>query len=63
MYKYTIAVVTKEYRWVEVIAEDESEARDQVWMNIDRTLNRRAEDYDTELYIEDSVEIQGDSNG
>lgn len=58
MYKYTIAVVSKEYRWVEVIAEDESEARDQVWMNIDRTLNRKAEDYDTELYIEDSIEIQ-----
>lgn len=58
MYKYTIAVVSKEYRWVEVVAEDESKARDQVWMNIDRTLNRKAEDYDTELYIEDSIETQ-----
>lgn len=52
MKKYSVCVVSKEYRWVEVEAEDETGAQDQVWVGIESILNRKPEDYDTELFVE-----------
>lgn len=52
MNTYTIVVVSKEYRYVEVTAEDNADAEDKVWAQIDSVLNRKPDDYDTELYVE-----------
>jgi len=52
MSTYEICVVSKEYRWVEVEAEDEQSAVDKAWDNIENIMNRKAEDYDTEIYAE-----------
>jgi hypothetical protein len=55
MKKYEICVVSKEYRYVEVEAEDEFDAKDKAWDQIENVLNRKPEDYDTELYVEGEV--------
>jgi hypothetical protein len=52
MKTYEICVVSKEYRYVEVQAEDESDAKDKAWDQIESVLNRKPEDFDTELYVE-----------
>jgi len=52
MNKYEICVVTKEYRYVEVGAEDDVEAIDKVWLQIENILNRKPQDFDTEVYVE-----------
>ena len=51
----SICVVSKEYRYVEIEAESQQEAVDKAWGDIESILNRKAEDYDTDLYV-DSVE-------
>ena len=53
MNTYNICVVSKEYRWVTVEAEDVTDAYDKVWVQIESILNRKPEDYDTELFVED----------
>ena len=57
MKRYEICVVSKEYRYVEVEAEDESEAKDKVWDKVacGLTTDTKAQDYDTELYVEREV--------
>lgn len=57
MKRFAIVVVSKEYRYVEVEAQDEAEAEDQVWTGIENILNRKPEDYDTEVYVEGYQEI------
>lgn len=52
MKTFEVCVVSKEYRTVHVQAEDEGEAKDKVWDDIESILNGKAEDYDTDLYIE-----------
>ena len=60
--KYEICIVSKEYRWIEVEASDESEASDAAWGQIESVLNRKPEDYDTELFIERKTEPQANLN-
>lgn len=57
MPKYEICIVSKEYRWVHIEAETESDAKDEAWDLIacGYTGDTKPEDYDTELYVE-SVE-------
>ena len=49
---FTICVVSKEYRYVEVEAENQEEAIDKAWDGIENILNGKAEDYDTEMFVE-----------
>ena len=62
MPKYEICIVSKEYRYIEVEAEDESEAKDKAWDKVacGYTCNVKAEDYDTELYIENKITEEKD---
>ena len=50
--KYEICVVSKEYRYVDILADSEEEAKDQVWDQIETILNQKPQDYDTDLYVE-----------
>jgi hypothetical protein len=54
MKKFEICIVSKEYRWVVVYAEDEVTAQDQVWVMIGNGYvgDTKPEDYDTELFVE-----------
>lgn len=52
---YELCIVTKEYRYITVGAENESDALDQAWAAIESILNRKAEDYDTDIYVEGEV--------
>ena len=52
---YEICVVSKEYRYFEVEAEDEEDARVKAWDQIESAINRKPADYDTELYVEGEV--------
>ena len=51
----SICVVSKEYRYVEIEAESQEDAIDKAWDDIENIMNRKAVDYDTDLYV-DSVE-------
>lgn len=53
---YTLCVVSKEYRWLDVDAVDAEHALNQAYNDIDNILNRKADDYDTEVIVE-SFEI------
>lgn len=57
MKTFEICIVSKEYRWVEIEAEDSEAAKDQVWVMIGNgyTCDTKAEDYDTELFVEGEV--------
>jgi hypothetical protein len=55
MKRYEICVVSKEYRYVEVEADDEEDARVKAWEQVESVLNRKPADYDTELYVEGEV--------
>lgn len=58
MKKYEICVVSKEYRYLVVEAEDDIEARDKAWDKVAAgfTCDTKAQDYDTDLYVEGIVE-------
>lgn len=51
MTPFEIRIVSKEYRWVYVEAEDAEAAKNQVWEMVyaGYTSNTKPEDYDTEL--------------
>lgn len=57
MKTFEICIVSKEYRWVEVEAENAEAAQDQVWVMVGNgyTGDTKAEDYDTELFVEGEV--------
>jgi len=57
MKKYELRVVSKEYRYIVVEAENESDAIDKVWDEVScgLTCNIKAQDYDTEVYLEGEV--------
>lgn len=54
MKTYELCIVSKEYRWVHIEAESESEAIDKAWDKVacGYTGDVKAEDYDTEVYLE-----------
>jgi hypothetical protein len=56
MKTYEICVVSKEYRYLEVQAENEDDAKDKAWGLIENVLNHKPADYDTELYVEGEVQ-------
>jgi hypothetical protein len=51
--QYEICVVSKEYRYLIVEAENESEAKDMAWDRVSSgfTCDTKAQDYDTEVYF------------
>ena len=49
---FTICVVAKEYRYVEVEAESQEDAIDKAWNDIETIMNGKAVDYDTEMFVE-----------
>jgi len=55
--KYEICVVSKEYRWLEVEAETEEDAREKAWDKIvcGFTGDTKPEDTETEIYVEGVV--------
>jgi hypothetical protein len=57
MKTYELCIVSKEYRWVYVEAESESEAIDKAWDKVacGYTGDVKAEDYDTEVFLEGEV--------
>ena len=58
MNKYVLCVVSKEYRWVEVEAEDDVQAIDMVWGDIENIMSSKSEDYDTDVYVESHEPIK-----
>jgi len=57
MKRWEIVIVSKEYRTVEVVADDKSEAIDRAWELVADgiTTTTKAEDYDTEIYVESEI--------
>ena len=57
MKTYEVCVVSKEYRYVNVEAETEEDAIDKAWDWVARglTSDTKAQDYDTEVYLEGEV--------
>ena len=55
--KYEICVVSKEYRWLEVEAETEVDAREKAWDKVacGFTGDTKPEDTETEIYVEGVV--------
>jgi uncharacterized membrane protein len=53
---YTVCLVSKEYRYVTVEADSDVEAEEMVIRDIDNVMNRKASDYDTEIFVEDGHE-------
>ena len=58
MNKYTICVVDRSYRYVEVKAEKESEARDKVWSDLESILRKEPDEIDTDIIIEEVTEVK-----
>jgi len=58
MTKYAICVVSKEYRYLEIEAETESDAVDKAWDKVacGFTADTKPEDTDTDLYVEGVVD-------
>ncbi len=55
MRTYELCVVSKEYRYITVEAENEHDAMDKAWDGLENTLNTKASDYDTDIYMEGEV--------
>lgn len=55
MRTYELCVVSKEYRYITVEAENENDAMDKAWDGLENTLNTKASDYDTDIYMEGEV--------
>jgi len=58
MPKYEVCIVSKEYRWIEVEADNESDAKDAAWDKVacGYTGDVKADDYDTEVQVEGLVD-------
>ena len=61
MNTYEVVVVSKEYRTIHVDALDEESAREKAWDMLDNTLNKKPEDYDTEVYVEGLVSVSDET--
>lgn len=63
MPKYEVCIVSKEYRWIEVDAPDESKAKEITWDMVacGFTGDTKAHDYDTEVYVEELIEDEEDA--
>lgn len=57
MKTYTICVVERFYRWVEVEAEDQDMARDMVWDKVDSIVGKDPDDSDCDVIVEGWEEI------
>lgn len=57
MKKFEVCILSKEYRWIEVEAEDAEAAREMAWDKVTcgYTGDVKAEDCDTEVYIEREI--------
>ena len=64
MPKYEICIVSKEYRYLTVEAEDEVAAKDLAWDKIacGYTCDTKAVDYDTELFLEGLIDDEEEAN-
>ena len=57
MKRWEVVIVSKEYRTVEVAADNESEAMDRAWELVADgiTTHKDAEDFDTDIYVESEI--------
>lgn len=57
MKTYELCIVSKEYRYIQVKAENENDAMDRAWDKVASgfTCDTKAQDYDTDIYIEGEV--------
>ena len=55
MKTYELCIVSKEYRYIKVEAENENDAIDQAWAGIENTLNKKANAYYTDIHLEGEV--------
>lgn len=56
MKKFEVYIISKEYRRIEVEADDSSEAYEKAWDQIENAMNCKPEDYDTDVYVEGEVQ-------
>lgn len=52
--KYEVCIVSKEYRWIEIEAMDQSDAIDKAWVKVENgfTCDTKPQDSDTDIYVE-----------
>ena len=55
---FEFCIVSKEYRTVTVSAKDEEEGRAKVWDMMDTMLKVKAEDCETDVYLEGEPKLQ-----
>ena len=57
MKKFEVCIVSKEYRWIEVEAEDDTDAWEKTWDKISDGIvgDIKPDDWDTEVYVENEV--------
>ena len=62
MPKYEICVVSKEYRYITIEADNQEDAKDKVWDKIacGFTGDTKPEDTDTELYLERELDEENE---
>jgi len=58
MPKYQICLLSKEYRYIEIEADNEDKAKDKAWDKVacGYTCDTKAEDYDTEVFVEHEIQ-------
>jgi hypothetical protein len=52
MNKYTICVVDRAYRYIEVEAKDGADARNKAWQDLESILRKDPDEIDTDIIIE-----------
>ena len=57
MKRFEVCILYKEYRWIEVEAEDQEQAKEEAWDKVacGFTGDVRADDEDTEVYVEREI--------
>ena len=57
MKRYTVCVVDRAYRYVQVEAESDAHARNIVYTDLDAVLRKKPDDIDTDIMIDHVEEI------
>jgi hypothetical protein len=63
MKKFEVCIVSKEYRWVEVEADDEAAAKDRAWDLISDGYvgDTPAQDSESDIYVEGEVKEENEN--
>lgn len=57
MKRYTVCVVERAYRYVEIEAETPTQATSRVWDQVDWIVQREPDDTDTDVVVDNVEEI------